>query len=158
MEIYHEEFKKFRPDSAALIEAGFVAIRQVDQESARKCFMASMVIDPNNSLPVLGLGIIHLFDLNIIEAKKTFHEILKHEPENHVAKTMLGIANLYTVTEEGLKEGGDLIEDSMSATNDAELKKLNHHSQELLKEIRSKMKDLHPLESTDQPIQKRLKK
>lgn len=159
MEKYNQKFKQFAQDVPLLVEAGFIAIKQIDEGSAKRCFYAAMIADPNESLSVIGLGIVHLFKLELDQAKELFNAVLLNEPNNDMAKTMLGIANLYTITEEGLKEGKELIQEAMHSTEDAGIKQLGKYSQELMKEIKKKMKDLHPLESFHkQPIQKRLKK
>lgn len=159
MEKYNHKFKQYAQDVPLLVEAGFIAIKQVDEDSAKKCFYAAMIANPEESLSVVGLGIVHLFKLELDQAKELFNAVLQKEPNNDMAKTMLGIANLYTITDEGLKEGKELIHEAMHSTDDAELKQLGKYSQELMKEIKKKMKDLHPLESFQkQPIQKRLKK
>lgn len=153
------DFKQFSKDVPLLVEAGFIAIKQVDEDSAKKCFYAAMIANPEESLPVVGLGIVSLFKLELEEAKELFNTVLQKEPDNHMAKSMLGIANLYSITDEGLKEGKELINEAMKGTNDPEIKNLGKNSQDLMKEIKKKMKDLHPLESSkQQPIHKRLKK
>ena len=158
MENNNEKFKQYAQDVPLLVEAGFIAIKQIDEDCAQKCFYAAMIADPNESLPVIGLGIIHLFKLELDEAKELFSAVLQKEPTNEMAKTMLGIANLYTISDEGLKEGKELIRDAMHSADNPELKQLGKYSQDLMKEIKKKMKDLHPLESFQkQPIQKRLK-
>lgn len=159
MDKMQEKVQEFKSDAPLLVEAGFVAIKQVDEESAKNCFYASMVLDPELSLPVLGLGLVHLMKLDLDEAKKMFEAVLKKEPDNEMAKTYLGIANLYTVTDQGLKEGQKWIDEAMSSTKEDELKKLGKMSDELHSEIKKKMKDLHPLENQKNlPPEKRLKK
>lgn len=160
MEKSHPNLKSFASDVPMLVEAGFVAIKQVDEDSARKCFYAAMVIDPNEPLPVIGLGIVSLFKLDLDEAKKLFRLVLQADPHNQMAKTMLGIANLYSITEDGIKEGKHLIDEVMQTTDQHDLQELAKSSQELMKEIKKKMRDLHPLQSSHNklPPHKRLKK
>lgn len=156
-EKYHI-FEQFADDVPLLVEAGFVAIKQIDEDSAKKCFYAAMIANPEESLPVVGLGIVSLFKLELEEAKKLFHAVLQKEPENYMAKTMLGIAHLYTISEEGLKEGKELIQEALEGTEEEEIKTLGKYSYDLMKEIKNKMKDLHPLESPIKKPIKRLKK
>ncbi|MCH9633756.1 MAG: hypothetical protein S4CHLAM7_04890 [Chlamydiae bacterium] len=158
MEDKHEKIKRFAKDIPVLVEAGFIAIKQVDEDSATKCFYAAMVLDPDLALPVIGLGMVRLLKLELDEAKEMFNLVLQKEPDNEMAKTMLGIANLYSIEEQGLKKGSEQIEEAMSTTDSAELKKLGAYSEDLYKEIKEKMKDLHPLEADKKlPINKRLK-
>ncbi len=159
MDSMQEKAKEFVKDVPVLVEAGFIAIKQIDEVSATQCFYAAMVIDPELSLPVVGLGMVHLLKLELEEAKEMFNLVLQKEPENQMARTMLGIANLYDVNQEGLKKGRNLIEDAMEETDEKELKQLGAYSQDLYKEIKLKMKDLHPLEENKKlPIDKRFKK
>ena len=154
-----QDLREFAKDVPLLVEAGFIAIKQVDEDSAKKCFYAAMIANPEESLPVVGLGIVSLFKLELDEAKQLFNTVLQKEPKNEMARTMLGIANLYTITDEGLKEGKELITEATHNTDQEEVKQLGKFSQELAKEIKKKMKDLHPLETSQkQPIHKRLKK
>lgn len=153
-----EKAKEFAGDAPLLIEAGFVAIKQVDEDSARKCFLAAMVIDTENSLPVVGLGMLSLMKLDLDEAMRLFNVVLQKEPDNQMARTMLGIANLYRISKDGLHEGKELIEEAMDETDDSSIKDLCGYSKELHKEIKKKMKDLHPLESEQtKDIKKRLR-
>lgn len=158
MDQMREKIKEFKVDAPMLVEAGFVAIKQVDEDSAKKCFLGAMVIDQDLSLPVVGLGMVSLLKLDLAEAERLFNIVLQKEPDNQMARTMLGITNLYRISDEGLKEGKSLIEEAMDETDDHSIKELGGYSKDLYKEIKKKMKDLHPLESdktTD--IKKRLK-
>lgn len=153
------DLTQFKEDVPLLIEAGFVAINQVDEDCAKKCFYAALVAEAEQTLSVIGLGIINLFKLELDEAKTLFNSVLEKEPDNEFAKSMLGIANLYTITDEGIKEGNKLVDQALSESSDPEVKQLCKFSLDLSKEIKKKMKDLHPLESSQkQPIHKRLKK
>lgn len=146
MEDAKQKLNLYKNDTALLVEAGYVALKQVDEENAKRCFYAAMVIDPDECMPVIGLGTLHLFKLELEEAKELFNLVLQKDPNNQMAKTMHGIANLYTISEEGLKDGSEMIEDAMGKTKDPELKKLGKYTDALHKEIKKKMKDLHPLE------------
>ncbi len=148
MEDRKEKLKQFAVDAPLLIEAGFIAIKQVDEKNAKRCFYAAMVADPEQSLAVVGLGIVALFKLELDEAKEMFRAVLEKEPENEMAKTMLGITHLYSITDEGLKEGKKLIEESMDHCKESDVQNLGHESLELMKEIKKKMRDLHPLEAS----------
>lgn len=153
-----EKIKEFAPDVPLLVEAGFIAIKQVDENSAKKCFFAAMIIDPELSLPVIGLGMVHLLNLDLDDASQMFNLVLQKEPENEMARTMLGIAHLYRVNKEGLHQGRELIEEAMENCDDPQLHQLGKYTQDLYKEIKHKMKDLHPLENDKKmPIKKRLK-
>ncbi len=159
MDKMQEKLQELKGDLPLMVEAGFIAIKQIDEDSARKCFYAAMVMDPEHSLPVLGLGLVSLLKLELDEAKKMFKMVLEKEPDNEMARSYLGVANLYTITDGGLKEGRQLLDEASRKTDDQEIKDLGKHSHDLYKEIKKKMKDLHPLESDQKlPPTKRLKK
>jgi len=85
---------EFKEDFSLLIEAGFIAVKQLDETSASRIFNAAQVMSPNSTAPQIGLGYIALNKLEIKEATKIFEEVLKKEPENHLAQTFLGICFL----------------------------------------------------------------
>jgi hypothetical protein len=58
----------FVEDYSLLIEAGFVAIKQNDEISARRLFKAAEVIHPENPASQVGLGYIELNKLRVSQA------------------------------------------------------------------------------------------
>jgi Tfp pilus assembly protein PilF len=91
-----EKLNEFKEDFALLIEAGFIAVKQLDETSATRIFHAAQVMNPDSTAPQIGLGYIALNKLEIKEATKTFEEIIEKEPENYLALTFLGICFLLT--------------------------------------------------------------
>lgn len=75
-----------------LAEAGFIAINQADEDAAIKLFKASELLDPQNVLPKVGMGYMHLCKLELKQAAKVFEEILAKDPHNEMAKTFLGLS------------------------------------------------------------------
>ena len=55
-----DKLEDFRHDFALLIEAGFVAVKQLDELSARRLFEAAQVLRPDSTAPQIGLGYIAL--------------------------------------------------------------------------------------------------
>jgi tetratricopeptide (TPR) repeat protein len=92
----------FKEDIGLLVEAGMIAIKQGDEESAKKLFNAVGVIDPQNNAKKMGYGLIALHKMDIKNAQKAFHEILQAEPNNHRAQAFLGFSYILSVLQEGM--------------------------------------------------------
>ena len=78
----------FREDFALFIEAGFVAVKQLDEIAARRLFKAAELLHPDNPASQLGLGYIALHKLQVNEAAKIFEGILKKDPEHYLAQAL----------------------------------------------------------------------
>lgn len=87
----------FKADLPFLIEAGMVAIKQGDEESAKKLFSAVGILDPKNTLRQLGFGLIALHKMELPQAMNLFNEILGQEPKNYRAMAFLGFAHMLNV-------------------------------------------------------------
>lgn len=124
----NEKFKEFKDDFSLLIEAGFVAVKQLDETSATRIFNAAQVISPNSTAPQLGLGYIALNKLELKEATRIFEEILNKEPENTLAQTFLGICCLLSKPKR--KKGEKLIREAISKATDPTIKNLGEISLE----------------------------
>ena len=111
-----KKLEEFKEDYAFLIEAGFIAVKQLDETSASRIFNAAQVMKPTATAPQLGLGYIALNKLELKEANKIFEEILKKEPENCLAQTFLGICCLLNKSKR--KKGEKLIQEAMSKATD----------------------------------------
>ena len=66
----------FAEDFALFIEAGFIAVKQLDEIAARRLFKAAETLKPESSAPKLGLGYIELNKMRPQEASKIFETIL----------------------------------------------------------------------------------
>lgn len=120
--------KSFDEDFALFIEAGFVAVKQVDEPSARKLFYAAEAIRPDHPAPLVGLGYIALNRLEVKEAVEYFKEVLEMDPDYHLARAFLGIAYLLKKTTR--KEGYDQVKQAMKETDDETVKNLCEKSLE----------------------------
>jgi tetratricopeptide (TPR) repeat protein len=98
---------QFKEDFVLLLEAGFIAVNQADEDSAIKLFKAAEQLQPKNILPTIGLGYLHLHKLELTSAIKMFKQALKIEPNNEMAKTFLGIAMTFSSSQ--LAEGEKLL-------------------------------------------------
>jgi len=113
---------QFKEDFALLIEAGFVAVKQLDETSASRIFHAAQVINPASTAPQLGLGYIALNKLELKEATKIFQGVLKKEPENHLAQTFLGIT--FLLQKPKRKMGEKMIKEAIAKATDPTIKSL----------------------------------
>ncbi|MFI0434109.1 MAG: tetratricopeptide repeat protein [Parachlamydiaceae bacterium] len=113
---------EFKDDFSLLIEAGFVAVKQLDEVSAVRIFQAAQAISPSNTAPQIGMGFIAINKLDIKRATQIFEGVTQKEPDNHLAQTFLGIC--YLLTKGGRKKGEKIIRDTMDVTTDPTIKNL----------------------------------
>ncbi len=111
-----EKEKLFKEDFGMLIEAGFIAVKQLDETSASRIFNAAQVISPKSIAPQIGLGYIALNKLEVKEATKIFERIAKEEPDNHLVQVFLGIC--YLLTKPKRNKGEELINEVLSKTTE----------------------------------------
>jgi hypothetical protein len=84
-------WKDHKEDFVLLLEAGFIAVNQADEDAALKLFKAAELLNPESSLPKVGVGYLHLHKLELKEACKVFEHVLAKEPNNEMAKAFLGV-------------------------------------------------------------------
>lgn len=82
---------KYKEDFLLMLESGFIAVNQADEDSAIKLFKAAELLNPENTLPQVGFGYLHLHKLELPQAVDCFEKVLKKEPKNEMAKAFLGI-------------------------------------------------------------------
>jgi len=138
--------REFKEDFPLLIEAGFVAVKQLDETSATRIFQAAQAISPHSTAPQIGIGYIALNKLEIKEATKIFEEIVKKEPENYLAQTFLGIC--FLLNKPKRKKGEKLIREAMEKTSDPTIKSLGEVSLEWAE--KDLKKELAPFFATKQ--------
>lgn len=115
--------KKHKEDYFILLESGFIAVNQADEDSAVKLFKAAELLNPTNSLTKIGFGYLHLHKLELKKASQYFQEVLNKEPNNEVAKTFLGIALSWMPAE--MQKGEKLLAES-AKSSDKLIKKLSN--------------------------------
>lgn len=123
-----DKLQEFKEDFSLLIEAGFVAVKQLDETSATRIFHAAQALSPDSTAPQIGLGYISLNKLEVKEATKTFEEVVKKEPENYLAQTFLGIC--FLLSKPKRKKGEKLIQEAMEKTDNPSIKNLGEVSLE----------------------------
>lgn len=133
-----ENLQSFKEDFSMLIEAGFVAVKQLDEISASRIFQAAQRLSPASTAPQIGLGYIALNKLEVNEAVKIFESVLKQEGDNYLAQTFLGICFLLNAPKR--KKGEQLIREAMQKTADPTIKNLGTISLEWAEKDLKKMK------------------
>lgn len=113
---------QFKEDFSLLIEAGFVAVKQLDETSATRIFQAAEAISPDSVAPQIGLGYIALNKLEVKRATKIFEAVIEKDPSNHLALTFLGIC--FLLTKPKRKKGEKLIQEVIEKTTDPTIKNL----------------------------------
>lgn len=116
------QIEKFKKDYILMVEAGFIAVNQADEDAAVKLFKTAQLLDPTNFLPRLGFGYIHLCKLELKQAVKIFEEVLAQNPDNEMAKTFLGLSLALNPAE--VTKGEKVLEDLASHAKDNAMKNL----------------------------------
>ncbi len=114
--------QKYEGHFITMTEAGFVAVNQADEDSAVKLFKAAALLSPNQLLPRIGFGYIHLCKLELKQAAKIFSEILEEDPENDMARTFLGLSLSLNPSE--VSKGEHILEEANKTAKDPMIKDL----------------------------------
>ncbi len=114
--------QQYKEDFTLLIEAGFIAVNQFDEDASNKLFRAAALLDPSNSLPQLGIGYTHLCKLELKQASKIFSDLLEKDPHNEMAKTLLGLSLSLNPTE--ASKGEKNLEEAIKSSKDPLVKSL----------------------------------
>lgn len=114
--------EQFKSDFSLFIEAGFVAVKQLDEISANRIFAAAQMVSPNSTAPQIGLGYIALNKLDLKAAVRHFDNVVKKEPDNNLAKTFYGICLL--LNKQKRAEGEKIIKDIIEKSDDPTIKSL----------------------------------
>lgn len=133
-----ESLDDYLEDFALLIEAGFVAVKQLDEVSAVRIFNAAQVMNPMSTAPQIGLGYIALNKLEVKKATKIFESVTAKEPENYLARTFLGMC--FLLTKPKREHGEKIIKEAIEKSNDPTIKNLGELSLEWAEKDLKKMK------------------
>ena len=125
-----------KEDYALLIEGGFVAVTQADEDCAKKLFRAAKVLNPESTAWQMGFGYIALNKLEVKEAYRIFGKIVKKEEDNYLAKTFLGLSHL--LLKKDRKEGEALIREAMKKSEDPAVQHLGDVSLQWMDEYYKK--------------------
>lgn len=121
-----ELLEEFKQDFSLLIEAGFIAVKQLDAIGSSRIFVAAQMISPGHTAPQIGLGYIALNQLNVKEATHIFEVVVAKEPTNCLARTFLGMC--YLLSKPKRKKGEKMIQEAMNETADPTIKNLGEIS------------------------------
>ncbi|MGD0664858.1 MAG: HrpB1 family type III secretion system apparatus protein [Rhabdochlamydiaceae bacterium] len=116
------KLQTYKDDFVLLLETGFIAAGQTDEDAAKKLFRAAQLLSPHNMLPKVGYGYIHLLKLELKQACKMFEEVLKAEPDNQMAKALLGLSTSLTIKD--ADKGEKLLEEAMKGSKDPYIKNM----------------------------------
>jgi tetratricopeptide (TPR) repeat protein len=105
--------KKYKEDYILMVEAGFIAVNQANEDAALKLFRAAELLDPKNTLPIVGYGYLHLHKLELPQAVRRFEEVLKEEPKNEMAKALLGLS--LSLSPKHLSKGETVLESTLKS-------------------------------------------
>ncbi len=117
-----KKIEDFRKHLVLILEAGFIAVNQQDEDSALKLFKAAALLNPESTLPKVGIGYLHLHKLELKQACKAFEDVLEKEPYNDMAKAFLGLS--MTMTTDKVAEGEKILTDTQLSTSDEQVKTL----------------------------------
>ena len=116
------QLQKYKDDFVLLLESGFIAASQTDEDGATKLFRAAQILQPENIMPKVGFGYIHLLKLELSQACKKFEEVLKADPHNEMARAMLGLSTSLTVKE--ADKGEKILQEAMKNSKDPSVKNM----------------------------------
>jgi len=85
-------WQTYKDDFLLFVEAGYIAVNQADEDSALKLFRTAELLDPENILPKIGFGYLHLHKLELKQSVQQFEKVLEKNPDNEMTKAFLGIA------------------------------------------------------------------
>ncbi|MCP5509237.1 MAG: hypothetical protein H7A39_02360 [Chlamydiales bacterium] len=123
MSNWEEQEKKWEKQFIVLLEAGYIACNQADEDSALKLFKAAKLLKPQNTLCDVGVGYLHLHKLELQQACLCFEGVIKKEPDNEMAHTLLGVAK--SMMPQGSAEGEKILHKMSQGTKDPYVKQLS---------------------------------
>jgi hypothetical protein len=146
-----DTIQKYKDQFILLVEAGFIAVNQADEDSAIKLFKASELLNPTNSLPKIGMGYLHLCKLELKQACQFFKGVLEKDPHNEMAKTFLGLS--MSLTPNDVAKGEKILEEAAKEAHDSDIKKLATSAIEFVEKFVKK--PLSPIHTQKQPEKKK---
>ncbi|MDE3055581.1 MAG: hypothetical protein KGI80_02650 [Verrucomicrobiota bacterium] len=81
----------YKNDWILFTEASFIAINRADEINALRLIAAAEALNSEQSLPKIARGYLRLHKLELKEAIRIYDEVLQKEPDNELAKTLLGV-------------------------------------------------------------------
>lgn len=124
-----------REDFPLLLETGFIAVNQADEQCAINLFQASIKLNPESSAPHIGFGYIALHKLEMSAAIKHFSKAIELEPENEMVKALLGFCHIMTEKDEEMKIGSEMLSNIAEASKDTDIEELKNSSKHVVNYI-----------------------
>lgn len=124
------QLDKYKDDFKLLLEGGFFAANQADEDAAKKCFNAAQTLQPSNSMPKVGFGYIHLLKLELKQACSIFEDITTKEPQNEMARALLGLS--FALTTKEVEKGEKHLHEAEKKTEDSSVKQMVKTSLEFI--------------------------
>lgn len=115
---------RYKDQFTLFLELGFIAVNHADEDSAVKLFTAAEMLRPSEVLTVIGFGYLNLCKLEIKPAIKLFEKALKKEPNNPIAKSLLGFC--LALTPDHIKEGEHILQEMQSHAKSKDIKELDN--------------------------------
>lgn len=115
-------WKKYKEDFVLMLESGFIAVNQADEDASLKLFRAAELLNPESTLPKVGFGYLYLHKLELNQAVRCFEEVLDIEPKNEMAKAFLGICMSLSPTQ--VNKGEKVLEETLKSSKDPMIKNL----------------------------------
>jgi len=143
------QLQKYKDDFTLLLESGFIAANQADEDAALKLFRASQLLRPDNMLPKIGFGYLHLLKLELKQACQMFDDVIKKEPNNEMARCLLGLSTALTTKE--IDKGEALLKEALKKTDDPSVKNMASTALEFVEKFVKKT----PTPVQGQPQQKK---
>ena len=114
---------RYKDQFTLFLELGFIAVNHADENSAIKLFTAAGMLRPSEALTIIGFGYLHLCKLEVKSAINMFEKALKKEPNNPIAKSLLGFC--FALTPDHVKEGKHILEEMKSHAKSKDVKELD---------------------------------
>jgi len=116
------QLQKYKDDFILFLESGFIAAHMADEDAAGKLFKASQALRPDNMLPKVGQGYVHLLKLELKQACNLFEQVLASDPNNQMARALLGLSTAFTTKE--VEKGEKLLHEALKKTDDPTVKNM----------------------------------
>lgn len=118
--------EQYKEHYVTMIEAGFIAVNQSDEDSATKLFKAADLLNPGNFLSQLGMGYLHLCKLELKQSSKIFSDVLEKDPDNEIAKAFLGLT--LSLNPKEVEKGSAILKETDAKTKDPMLKNMTSNA------------------------------
>ncbi|EPP34529.1 hypothetical protein CP10139811_0779 [Chlamydia ibidis] len=95
------DLELFKADFALLFEAGMLAVKQGDEESAKRLFQSLQILNPDHYGCELGLALIDLHKMELLSAEERLRDLAQREEDNWSIKSFLALTHMMIVLHQG---------------------------------------------------------